>query len=68
MTNWDSVLSNRKNVVTVRKFVEGDLSGRELYSSFANTQNGGEVRTLLRGGVDRARNLARKALYRRDFV
>ena len=68
MTNWDSVLSNNKNVNVFRSFAQGDLSGRELYSKFANTQNGGVVRDLLRSGVDRARTLTRKALYRRDFV
>ena len=68
MTNWDSVLSNNKNVNVFRSFAQGDLRGRELYSKFANTQNGGVVRDLLRSGVDRARTLTRKALYRRDFV
>lgn len=68
-TDWNAVLSNRTNVVTVQNFADGNLSGREFYSRFANTSSGGVVRSLLRThGVDRARTLARKALSRRELV
>tara|TARA_Y100000401_G_C8316331_1_gene222678 strand:+ start:221 stop:430 length:210 start_codon:yes stop_codon:yes gene_type:complete len=66
-TDWNSILSNRKNVTAVKKFATGGSSGREFYASFANTSTGGNVRTLLRThGVDGARMLAKKALSRRE--
>ncbi len=67
-TDWNTVLSNRKNVSMAKRFANGNLTGRDFYSHFANTSTGGEVRTLLRGGVDRARTLTRKALTRRELV
>lgn len=68
-TNWTSLLNTKRNISTVSNFANGDLSGREFYSVFANTSSGGVVRGLLRNyGVDRARTLARKALYRRSTV
>tara|TARA_A100001515_G_scaffold16570_1_gene12080 strand:- start:60 stop:272 length:213 start_codon:yes stop_codon:yes gene_type:complete len=68
-TDWNSILSNRKNVTAVTKFANGGSSGREFYASFANTSTGGSVRTLLRThGVDGARMLAKKALSRRKTV
>lgn len=66
-TDWNSILSNRKNVTAAKSFATGGLSGSDFYSHFAGTESGGEVRTLLRnGGVDRARTLTRKALNRRN--
>ena len=66
-TNWTSLLSTKRNVNTVSSFATGDISGRQFYSAFANTDSGGIVRGLLRNyGVDRARSLARKALSRRS--
>ncbi len=66
-TDWNSILSNRKNVTAVKKFATGGSSGREFYASFANTSTGGNVRKLLRThGVDGARMLAKKALSRRE--
>lgn len=66
-TDWNSILTNRRNVTLARQFATGNLSGSEFYSYFAGTESGGEVRTLLRnGGVERARNLTRKALNRRN--
>lgn len=54
--------------MAVKQFAAGESSGRELYSSFANTEGGGEVRTLLReNGVSYSRRLARKALKRRGY-
>ena len=68
MVNWTGILSNKKRVMAVKQFATGESSGRELYSSFANTEGGGEVRTLLReNGVSYSRRLARKALKRRGY-
>lgn len=68
-TDWNSILSNRKNMTAVKRFADGGSSGREFYASFANTSTGGSVRTLLRThGVDGARILAKKALSRRKTV
>jgi hypothetical protein len=68
MINWSGILSNRKSVKAVKQFATGASSGRELYSTFANTDNGGEVRSLLREhGVTYSRRLARKALKRRGY-
>jgi hypothetical protein len=67
-TDWNSILGDRKNVSLATQFAMGNLSGSEFYSHFAGTECGGEVRNLLRskGGVNRARVLARKALNRRN--
>lgn len=66
-TDWGVVLNNRSNVRAVQNFANGNMSGREFYSTFANTPQGGVVRNLLRNhGVDRARVLARRALSRRS--
>jgi hypothetical protein len=66
-TDWGSVLTTKQNILNVKNFVDGNLSGREFYSRFANTDSGGVVRNLLRTyGVDHARRLARKALSRRE--
>ncbi len=69
MTDWNAILSNRKNVSLARQFATGSITGREFYSHFAGTDTGGEVRSLLRtGGVNRARTLTRKALNRRNVI
>jgi hypothetical protein len=69
-TNWNTILSNRKNVRVAQQFATGNLSGSEFYSYHAGTESGGEVRSLLRaeGGVTRARTLTRKALNRRSVT
>ena len=66
-TNWNIILNgNRRNIKLAKNFAVGNLSGSEFYSYFKNTEAGGEVRSLLRnGGVNRARQLTRKALNRR---
>ena len=51
---------------TVSDFAHGEMSGRDFYSHFANTERGGIVRNLLRShGVVSSKRLARKALSRR---
>jgi hypothetical protein len=68
MIDWGTILSNKTKVKAVKKFAVGERTGRELTSDFANTEGGGEVRTLLRThGVTYGRRLARKALKRRGY-
>ena len=65
-TDWGALLSCKKSLKTVTEFANGEMSGRDFYSRFANTENGGIVRTLLRNhGVVYSKRLARKALSRR---
>ena len=65
-TDWGALLSCKKSLKTVTEFAHGEMSGRDFYSRFANTENGGIVRTLLRNhGVVYRKRLARKALSRR---
>jgi len=65
MTNWDLLLMRSYDRKMFTMFKTGGFSGRQLYAAYVNTESGGEVRRLLRGGVDRARDLTRKALNRR---
>ncbi len=70
MTDWESVLKTRNDRNVVMAFAEGMCSGRQLtlYFTGKNPQ-AGIVRNLLRGyGVEHARNLASKALSRRQLV
>ena len=68
MIDWGTILSNKTKVKAVKKFAHSEGTGRELASSFANTDGSGEVRTLLRThGVTYGRRLARKALKRRGY-
>ena len=68
MIDWSSVLSNKTKVRAVKKFATGDATGSDLTTSFAKTEESGEVRTLLRThGVTYSRRLARKALKRRGY-
>jgi len=68
-TNWTSLLSTKRNISTVSSFANGQMSGRDFYSTFSGTSSGGVVRGLLRDhGVKQARVLARKALSRRLSV
>ena len=68
MVDWSGILSRKGSVSTVKKFATGEISGRSLYSRFANTDSGGAVRQLLRQyGVTYGRRLARKALMRRGY-
>ena len=68
MIDWGTILSNKTRVKAVKKFAHSEGTGRELASSFANTDGSGEVRTLLRThGVTYGRRLARKALKRRGY-
>jgi len=65
-TDWGTLLSCKKSVKTVSDFAHGEMSGRDFYSHFANTERGGIVRKLLRShGVVSSKRLARKALSRR---
>lgn len=62
--NWEVLVPVLKKELV--GFVSGTVSGRQLYQAALNKNVGPEVRFLIRsGGVDRARDLARKALGRR---
>lgn len=66
MTKWNEVLQSGWDREAVKLFVQGKLSGRQLYNEFVYTPAGGVVRNLLRKhGVRKARRLACKALSRR---
>ncbi len=64
-TNWN-VIFEVLGASQVNDFANGDVSGRGLYSKASNTEAGGAVRSLLRAGIERARELARRALARRS--
>ena len=67
-TDWNSLLSSKRNVSKVVNFAQGQMSGKDFYSHFSNTSGGGVVRGLLRDhGVVNSRRLARKALSRRGI-
>jgi len=69
MTDWAELLKTKRNFSTVSGFAKGSISGRAFYSAFEGTPSGGVVRNLLKThGVDRARALASKALYRRTLT
>ena len=42
MIDWGTILSNKTKVKAVRKFAHSEGTGRELTSSFANTDGSGE--------------------------
>lgn len=68
-TDWGTLLSCKKSVKTVTEFANSEMSGRDFYSHFANTERGGIVRKLLRShGVVSSKRLARKALSRRGVL
>lgn len=59
--NW-SVVKSAIGVDNLRKFANGELSGRSLSRLAAFTEAAGEVRKALRArGVQGARSLARKS-------
>ena len=69
MTDWTELLKTKQNFSTVSGFAKGSISGRDFCSAFAGTSSSGVVRNLLKThGVDRARTLASKALYRRTLT
>jgi len=68
-TDWGTLLSCKKSIKTVSEFANSEMSGRDFYSRFTNTERGGIVRELLRShGVVYSKRLARKALSRRGAL
>lgn len=66
MVNWSKIAQSNGSVISLLQFANGQLSGRQFYELHKNTETGGEVRNLLRTrGVNKARELARKAAKRR---
>lgn len=61
MRSWSFV-----DDVTLLCFSNGMISGRSFYAKYKNTENGGDVRNLLRiHGVEKSRQLALRAVKRR---
>jgi len=66
MTNWEKNFDNSLVLDAYTKFVNGQMSRREMENYFKNTAYAGDFRALVRnGGVARAKTLASKALKRR---
>lgn len=66
LVNWELIVPVMKN--ELKSFVNGSMSGNELYRQAIKKNVGPEVRLLVRPGVRRARELAKKALSRRSLV
>lgn len=64
--NWNVVVPNLTS--ELQNFVEGTVSGKQLYASAIQKSLGPEVRPLIRGGVVRARKVTREALRRRGLL
>lgn len=65
MTNFNALLENVPTQVLI-DFVNGEISGNQLYSMTRNTEAGGIVRELIRP-VSRGRKNTREALRRRKI-
>lgn len=61
MVNWDRLLSYG-TLGLVQNFAEKKISGEDFYNQFKSTRAAGDARSLIRSGVTRSRQLARKAL------
>jgi hypothetical protein len=67
--DWSSLTSNPTRTDLLRDFAAGQVSGTGLYNVYKGTENAGTVRNMLRVlGVDKVRQLARKALSRRGVT
>lgn len=67
--NWGDVLNNSRNFDVYMKFVNGQMSRRQMEEFFKNTEYAGVFRSLVRnGGVKRAKEVASKALARRAWM
>jgi len=65
MTNWNLLFSNDVKGL-MQKFAEDEVSGRKVTSALKNTEYAGEFRSLIRkAGVDKAKQLTKRALKRR---
>jgi hypothetical protein len=68
MTTWDSILESRDMQNCAVLFSLGVLSGDNFHQAGTLSGVGGQVRSLVRNGVTRARQLSRKALKRRGIL
>jgi hypothetical protein len=66
MVNWEILIPVMR--LELQNFVEGNLSGQNLYKAALKKNVGPEVRQLVRPGVARARKITREALRRRALV
>ena len=68
-TDWNLLLSNKCSVKTLNKFAAGEASTKGVTTCFANTEQAGEFRKLVRNhGTIYARRLTRKALRYRGLM
>lgn len=72
MVNWSNILSEPVGQNAIRMFANGDLSCEEVQKIFRAGQDravSGQVRSLIRNrGTANARQIARKALRRRNLI
>jgi hypothetical protein len=66
MVNWEILIPVMR--LELKNFVDGNLSGENLYKVAIKKNLGPEVRQLIRPGVSRARRITRAALRRRELV
>ena len=68
-TKWNELFADSIIVDVYVQFANGNMSRRQMESVFKNTDYAGPFRALVRnGGVDRAREVAKKALKRRSLI
>jgi hypothetical protein len=69
MTNWEKNFDNSLVLDAYTKFVNGEMTRRQMEAYFKNTAYAGDFRALVRsGGINRAKTLANKALKRRALI
>jgi hypothetical protein len=67
-TDWATLINN-DTLSTIKLFAQKKISGRTASNIFKNTEYAGPFRTLVReNGVNRATQLARWALKRRNLI
>lgn len=68
-TDWNALLASKCTTKTLRSFATGESSTRSVTEKFANSEQAGEFRKLVReNGTTYARRLARKALRYRGLL
>jgi hypothetical protein len=69
MVNWNTILSNRNRINTVKQWATGNLTTSNLKNTFKGSEAGSEVNGLLRKhGTMYGRRICRKALRRRNLL
>ena len=72
MINWTNILSNKVGQHAIKKFAMGEYNCEEVQKVFRaqpDRATSGQVRSLIRNrGTANARQVARKALRRRNLI